>query len=45
MDEGQELARLVMEFMGNAAALGFLGLQELTGEALQPRPPGLCTAV
>ena len=38
---GQELAGLIVEFMGNPAALGFLRLQELLGEALQPRPPGL----
>ena len=41
MDGGQELARLVVEFMGHPAPLGFLGLQELPGETLQPRPPGL----
>jgi hypothetical protein len=37
----QELAGLVVEFMGNPAALGFLGFQELAREGLQPRLPGL----
>jgi hypothetical protein len=41
MDRDQELARLVVEFMGYPASLGFLGLQELPRETLQPRPPGL----
>jgi hypothetical protein len=41
MHGGQELAGLVVEFMGNPAALGFLGLQELAGEVLQPPLPGL----
>ena len=37
MHGGQKLARLVVKFMGNPAALG-LGLQELAGEVLQPLP-------
>ena len=41
MHGGQELAGLVVELMGNAAALGFLGFQELARQGLQPRPPGL----
>src|SRR5215475_14352844 len=41
MHRSQELARFVVEVMGNAAAVGFLGLQELTGEVLQPRLPRL----
>jgi hypothetical protein len=34
MHGGQQLARLIMELMGDAVALGLLGLQELTGETL-----------
>ena len=39
--EDQQLASLIVEFMGNPAALGLLGLQELAGEALQPLTGGL----
>ena len=41
MDRCQELAGLVVEFMSDPAALGFLGLQELAGEVLQPPLSGL----
>ncbi len=41
MRKGQELARLVMEFMGDPAALGLLGLQQLAREELLTRAPGL----
>ena len=39
--EDQQLASLIVELMGNPAALGLLGLQELAGEALQPLTGGL----